>query len=323
MRLLRRGRIAIAADTRTTSPRTSTGYRTGQRDEHRNRGRISSSLPASGSCRSVVIGWVARGVSPLGPAQHPRLGGACDDPAIAAGPSAVAGAGAGAGAGETISRERVLDLNTQAADYFTAQATPSSKGGQYLERRLGADVVNDDRWRLGYAPEGWTNLTDHLRGAGASDAEIVGSGLGLRSSRGNVVDAFRDRATVGIRDDRGDDVGFVGRRGSPQAPKYVNTGGTPACTKGDHVLGLHEAGANARLVRVEGPFDAIATTAAGQGRYAGVAPLGTALTETQASAIADRAGARCGRHSTVTRQARKRLRPTSGRSATKAWTPGC
>lgn len=214
---------------------------------------------------------------------------AYDDPSVAAGKAAPA-----ASAGASMTRDRVIELNGQAADYFTAQATPASKGGEYLESRLGAEVLSDEKWRLGYAPEGWTNLTDHLRSAGASDDEIVSSGLGLRSSRGNVVDAFRDRATVGIRDQQGEVVGFVGRdlSGSPQAPKYVNTGGTPAYTKGDHVLGLYEAGADARLVRVEGPFDAIATTAAGQGRYAGVAPLGTALTDTQATAIAERAGGR-------------------------------
>lgn len=234
--------------------------------------------PAQAQQAWKALEWQERGL---------RYWTAYDDPELTQASTATTG-------GETVSRERVIELNTVAADYFTSQATPASKGGQYLEGRLGADVVNDDKWRVGYAPEGWTNLTDHLRGAGATDAEIVDSGLGLRSSRGNVVDAFRDRAVIGIHDNQGQVVGFVGRdlSGSAQAPKYVNTGSTPAYTKGDHVLGLHEAPADARLVRVEGPFDAIATTAAGQGRYAGVAPLGTALTDTQASAIADRANGR-------------------------------
>ncbi|GEM_PF-1854734 len=193
-----------------------------------------------------------------------------------------------------ITRERTIELNGQAADYFASQATPNSKGGQYLQSRLGADVVAGGRWQLGYAPAGWTGLTDQLRRGGASDEEIVAAGLGRVSSRGNVVDAFRDRATVSIRDDDGQVLGFVGRdlSGSPQAPKYVNTGETPAYTKGDHLLGLHEAPEGARLVRVEGPFDAIATTVAGQGRYAGVAPLGTALTATQADTLAARSGGR-------------------------------
>ena len=170
-----------------------------------------------------------------------------------------------------LTRERVFELNEQAADYFACNATPISKGGQYLQGRLGAGVVNDDRWGLGYAAPGWNGLTDHHRRAGATDEEIVGAGLGRISTRGNVIDAFRDLAVVAIRNDQGPVLGFVGRdlSGSAQAPKYVNTGQTPVYTKGDHLLGLREAPQGARLVRVEGPFDAIATTAAGAGRYAG------------------------------------------------------
>ncbi|ATY17299.1 hypothetical protein CU254_42715 (plasmid) [Amycolatopsis sp. AA4] len=189
-----------------------------------------------------------------------------------------------------ISRERTIELNTLAADYFAASMTPDSPGYAYLAGRLGADVVADDRWRFGYAPTGWSNLTGHLRSHGATDTEIVAAGLGRQSSRGQVIDFFRDRAMVGIHNQDGDIVGFIGRdlSGDERAPKYLNTGSTPAYTKGDHLLGLYEAPADARLARVEGPFDAIAVTAAGDGQVAGVAPLGTALTDRQADQLAER-----------------------------------
>lgn len=217
---------------------------------------------------------------------------AYDDPAsraVTAGAPAVTAA-----AGGEITRARVVQLNEQAADYFATQAGPGSKGRAYLENRLGAEVVDHGPWRLGYAPTGWTKLTDHLRHGGATNDEILAAGLGRVSSRGTVIDAFRDRATVGIHGDQGEIIGFVGRdlSGGDTAPKYVNTGGTAAYTKGDHLLGLHEAEEGARLVRVEGPFDAIAVTAAGGGRYAGVAPLGTALTSAQADTLAARSGGR-------------------------------
>lgn len=208
--------------------------------------------------------------------------------------AATAGATAVAAEAGELSRERVIQLNEQAADYFSAQAGQGSKGRPYLEGRLGAGAVEHSPFRVGYAPAGWTNLTDHLRRGGATPDEILGAGLGRMSSRGNVVDAFRDRATVAIRDEAGATIGFVGRdlSGAATAPKYVNTGGTPAYTKGDHLLGLHEASEGARLVRVEGPFDAMAVTAAGEGRYAGVAPLGTTLTAAQADTLAARSGGR-------------------------------
>jgi len=193
-----------------------------------------------------------------------------------------------------VSRERVLELNGRAARFYGEQLGSETKGRGYLEERLGAVVVAEGPWRLGYAPPGWTNLTDHLRGQGATKEEIVAAGLGRLSSRGNVIDAFRDRVTVAIRAESGETVGFVGRDlfGADNAPKYLNTADTAAYTKGDHLLGLHEATPGARLVRVEGPFDAIAITAASDGRYAGVAPLGTALTETQADLLASRAEGR-------------------------------
>jgi len=184
-----------------------------------------------------------------------------------------------------VTRDRVVELNDQATAWFTAQAGPGSKGRAYLEDRLGADVVDHGPWRLGYAPPGWTGLTNHLRATGATEQELLTAGLGRVSSRGNLIDAFRDRATVAIRDQDGATLGFVGRdlSGADAAPKHVNTAQTPAYTKGDHLLGVHEAPAGARLVRVEGPFDAIAVTAAGDGGYAGITPLGTALTGARAT----------------------------------------
>ncbi len=190
-----------------------------------------------------------------------------------------------------LTRERAVELNGVAADFF-AREMPG-KGQAYFEQRLGGEAVTglqDQGWRLGYAPASWTQLTDHLRAYGATDHEIVEAGLGRMSSRGNVIDAFRDRAMVAVQDGHGSVVGFVGRdlSGSEAAPRYVNTTGTVAFTKGDHLLGLHEAAEGARIYRVEGPFDALAISAAGEGRAAGVAPLGTALTGTQADLLAER-----------------------------------
>ena len=69
--------------------------------------------------------------------------------------------------------------------------------------------------------------------------------------------------------------------------------------------------AGAVPVLVEGPIDAIAVTLAGGGDYVGVAPLGTALTDTQVDKLAPHLGAgRARRH----RGHRRRPRRTTGRS---------
>jgi DNA primase catalytic core len=189
-----------------------------------------------------------------------------------------------------ISRERVLELNKQAQDYFATNFRPGTTGHTYIVDRLGEGAVQGP-WALGYAPGGWTNLTQRLKSNGASDADIVAAGLGRVSSRGNVIDAFRNRAMVGIRDQEGDIVGFVGRdlSGDDRAPKYVNTGQTPAFTKSHEVFGLYEAPTYAKIVRAEGAFDAIAISLASDGEAAGVAPMGTAMSTSQAAAIAAKA----------------------------------
>ena len=62
---------------------------------------------------------------------------------------------------------------------------------------------------------------------------------------------------------------------------------------GSVLFGLWEArpalASGARPVIVEGPFDAIAVTTAGHGRYAGVAPCGTALTSHHLATLEDAA----------------------------------
>ena len=171
-------------------------------------------------------------------------------------------------------RERVLELNNQAMDLW-ASAYPGSGAAAYLAGRIGTDLMDDDRFPVGYAPAGWTTLVDQLRQTGASDQELVDSGLGKYTRRGNLIDVFRDRLIFGIQHD-GDLVGFTGRA-SPDSddatPKYINTPATAAFTKGNTLYG-RDAGSDALAdgatpVLVEGALDAIAITLAGDGQHVG------------------------------------------------------
>jgi len=133
----------------------------------------------------------------------------------------------------------------------------------------------------------------HLSALGHGDGVIEAAGLGRRSSRGTLIDHFRDRVMLAIRDEHGTIAGFIGRahpHAGPAVPKYLNSPETPAFTKGDLLFGLSEARSDlargAVPVIAEGPFDAIAISTATTGRYAGVAPCGTALTTRQAAALA-------------------------------------
>jgi len=161
----------------------------------------------------------------------------------------------------------------------------------YLRKR-GITAAAAGEWHIGYASRGWTALTSYLRDRGHSDDAIQAAGLARVSSRGTLIDHFRDRVMLPVHDEHGALAGFIGRARpgtGPGVPKYLNSPATSTYHKGDLLFGLHHAHSHlargATPVIVEGPFDAIAVTLAAPDQYAGLAPCGTALTSHQAEAL--------------------------------------
>jgi DNA primase catalytic core len=191
-----------------------------------------------------------------------------------------------------VSRERMIEINELSLAYFRRHF-PSSWGQHYLADRLGEDITNDPRFQPGQAPAGWTNLINHLRQHGVTDDEMIITGVATMASTGRLIDRFRDRVVFPIIHD-GEVLGFIGRRHPDLSdidragPKYLNTGDTPLFHKGAQLYGVlqDQLSVGAIPVLVEGPMDAIAVTLASRGLYLGVAPLGTSLTEEQASQLA-------------------------------------
>jgi DNA primase len=196
------------------------------------------------------------------------------------------------GAEEDRKRQGLQDWLAMAATWFEGELR--RPGGQaaraYLERR----GLKEEDWRrfgLGYAPADRTRLKDYLIAKGARPAELVEAGLLIAPEDGGApYDRFRERIIFPIADGRGRVVSFGGRALDPNArAKYLNGPETPLFHKGRVLYGmasarklLHEAGEGAPLVVVEGYMDSIACQRAG---IAGVAPLGTALTEEQMDAL--------------------------------------
>jgi len=191
-----------------------------------------------------------------------------------------------------VSRERMLEINNMTQAFFEARFT-DSWGRDYLTGRFGVDHAGDERFRPGQAPAGWTNLVDHLRGRGVSDAELVATGVATEASTGRLIDRFRDRVMFPVLH-QGEVLGFVGRRrpdltdADNGGPKYLNTADTPLFHKGAQLFGVIDEllDEGAVPVIVEGPMDAVAVTLASHGLYLGVAPLGTSLTDEQAAQLA-------------------------------------
>ena len=184
----------------------------------------------------------------------------------------------------------IVQANTAAQSFFESRMPGSWVPGYLTARSLGDDIQR--LWQAGHAPASWDALTRHLRTLGFPDPLLEAAGLARQSRRGTLIDTFRNRATLPIRSADGTVLAFIGRAPDPPGrgvPKYLNSPQTALYNKSEILFGLWEARealvAGAQPVIVEGPLDAIAVTAAGQGRFAGVAPCGTALTARHASAL--------------------------------------
>ena len=178
--------------------------------------------------------------------------------------------------------------------FYTGQLAGSWAPGYLHARGITAAAIQD--WHIGYAPAGWTTLTSHLRRLGHHDDAIQAAGLATRSSRGTLIDRFRDRIMLPVHDAAGMLAGFTGRArpdAGPDTPKYLNSPETAAYKKSHLLFGLYQArpdlARGAIPVIVEGAFDAIAVSIADPGRHAGLAPCGTALTSQQAAQLSQAA----------------------------------
>ncbi|MBF0562641.1 MAG: DNA primase, partial [Alphaproteobacteria bacterium] len=176
-----------------------------------------------------------------------------------------------------------------AAVFFERQLRlPAGREALDYLRRRGLDDNAITRYRLGYAPAG-NALKAALGGQGGIPIEsLVAAGLVGTPDDGRApYDTFRDRVMFPIGDHRGRLIAFGGRVMGDKGPKYLNSPDTPLFQKGEVLYGLAQARAavyeKGTIVVVEGYMDVIALAQAGLANA--VAPLGTALTESQIEAL--------------------------------------
>jgi DNA primase len=144
------------------------------------------------------------------------------------------------------------------------------------------DALIAAEFSVGWAPEEWSALTDHLRHAGFQEREITDAGLAREREQGGLYDLFRARVMFPIHDERGRPVGFGGRTIAPDGiPKYLNSPQSELFDKSRLMYALHRAIPAIReaseAVVVEGYTDVLSAHGAGFRNV--VASLGTALTE--------------------------------------------
>ena len=187
-------------------------------------------------------------------------------------------------------QERFWALHKEAARFFHSQLF-APVGEAALRYAYGRGMPKGIliRFGIGYAPDSWTDLTDHLRKKGYTDQELRDSGLVTISRKnGNLFDRFRDRLMFPIIDVRGNVIGFGGRIMNDRdkdAAKYLNSPETLIFNKRKNLFALNLAKKSklGYLILVEGYMDAIALHQ--YGFDCAVASLGTALTEDGANLL--------------------------------------
>jgi DNA primase len=183
-------------------------------------------------------------------------------------------------------RTQLVKVMETAVRYFRLQlaSAAGSEARDYLVRR-GLDAATQDRFGIGFAPPGWQALWDHLIAQGVEAEHIIQAGLAKPSQKGGKpYDTFRNRIMFPIRDARGRAIAFGGRAMDPDDnAKYLNSPETPLFDKSRTLYNQgparEAAGKGQPLIVAEGYMDVIAL--ASGGFEAAVAPLGTAVTDTQ------------------------------------------
>lgn len=187
-------------------------------------------------------------------------------------------------------RRRTLDMNLEAAKYFRAcllDENIGKVGRDYFMGKRGLSMTVLKHFGLGYAPDSFGGLTDHLRKCGFTEEEaVLGFLCGKSKKTGRPYDYFRNRVIFPIIDTSGNVVAFGGRVMDDSKPKYLNSSDTPAFKKSRNLFALNYArhSCSERMILCEGYMDVIALHAAGFENA--VATLGTALTSEQARIMA-------------------------------------
>ena len=192
------------------------------------------------------------------------------------------------GKSETIKRSRMYEMNRAAALFFNKAlyAPESEPAREYLKKR-GLSRAAVKRFGLGFAPNSFHALSDHMHSLGYRDEELKEAFLCGKSERtGGYFDYFRGRIMFPIIDNFSNVIAFGGRALGDEKPKYLNTSDTPVFKKSRNLFALNFA-RNAcaeSLILCEGYMDVIAVNMAGFPNA--VATLGTALTSEQARIMA-------------------------------------
>ncbi len=188
-------------------------------------------------------------------------------------------------------KELVYKIIAAAESYFVSCLSSASKGRkaqEYLKER-GIDQKTVETLRVGYAPDEWESLSQHLKKTKEFRGDdIIAAGLSIKRQDGGMYDRFRNRLMFPIQNLSGRTVAFGGRiLGNSDEAKYINSPDTPIYNKSYTLYGLNLTAQEIKkaeyAILVEGYLDFAALFEAGIRNC--VASLGTSLTSGHAGLL--------------------------------------
>lgn len=182
--------------------------------------------------------------------------------------------------------KRYQMMHTESAQFYYQNLVTNKDAQSYLRKR-GLDEKTIKNFGLGYSPDSWNSLYNHLLSKGYKPEEIKEAGLAGISKKNTYYDKFRNRIMFPIFDYKNNIIAFGGRVLDDSLPKYLNSEDTIIFNKRANLFGLNIArkniDINRTLILVEGYMDLISLYQFGIRNV--VATLGTALTDNQAQLI--------------------------------------
>ena len=179
-------------------------------------------------------------------------------------------------------KQKIKDVLQKTCDYYNNNllTMPEAKPAlDYLFKRgITEDIIKE--YKIGYSPKSYFELQKNFKADYTPDI-LDKAGLTVKTEKGDVVDRFRHRIMIPIRDDSGMVVAFGARAiEEGQNPKYLNSPDTVLYNKSRILYGIDVAKnkmiEDDYVVIMEGYFDVISAQAAGLKNA--VASCGTALT---------------------------------------------
>jgi len=179
-------------------------------------------------------------------------------------------------------KNRDLLLLEEATRYFekNLQNNYADKARLYLKKReLNEEIIK--KFRLGFAPNSYNALINHLKELGFNDQELLRSGIIAKNDNGNLYEKLRNRIIFPIINRSNNIIAFGGRTIEDDIPKYLNSAETEIFKKNQTLYNINNARKSifdqGFVILVEGYMDVIALSKSNISNV--VAGLGTSISK--------------------------------------------